>query len=270
MGDPNNIGDSWRTVGGQIINPDAPAGGGGAGSFRTTAGTLGVDDPFIPRLPSPDAPAARYVDPAIPLDADTPPPEKINTPPATTTGTTEVVSSQDELNDIDVKVEVLNDLFDPNLKDSGDADFSRDDVKGGFPGFNIVDGKITAFKGKFVFKGNLKIQAAFRTAGIREMKSAYGRGTTDADIKSGDVTLGFHEACHIIDYKDYIKDNPLPTPTFSVGMTPAQYTAAQNSFKTKYDKWYNECLANSEKLTDEVGNPTKSQHKANKQPKKKP
>ena len=50
----------WRNEDGQVVHPDAPPGGGGAGHFRS-AGTL-FGNPFMQGLPHPYAPAVRNLD----------------------------------------------------------------------------------------------------------------------------------------------------------------------------------------------------------------
>ena len=260
MADPNDIDASWLTVDGQIISPAAPAGGGGAGSFRIAAGTVGVNDPLIPELPSPDAPAARYMDPAIPLDAKDEPEEKINPPPVTVPGTTNILKKQDDIYDIDVDAVVLSDKVDTSLGGGGDTEFSSEEMTVQAPNFHLKDdGTIASFDAKFVFKGRMTIQVVYASSTERKETSAYGRGTTENDIKNGDKTVAFHESCHVADYQAFIKDNPLPMPTLKIGMTPKQYHAERTAFEGKYKKWNADILSDSNAKTDEVGKPTKSQ-----------
>ncbi len=53
--------DPWLNENGQVVYPDAPAGGGGPGAFRP-AGPL-CFYPYAEGLPHPDSPAARTLDP---------------------------------------------------------------------------------------------------------------------------------------------------------------------------------------------------------------
>jgi hypothetical protein len=49
--------------------------------------------------------------------------------------------------------------------------------------------------------------------------SAYGRGTTAADIAAGTTSLQFHEGQHGLDYVQYLRDHPFPTFRGRKGMT---------------------------------------------------
>jgi hypothetical protein len=53
--------DPWVTASRTVAHPDAPAGGGGFGSFRSPA-PLGTDGDLYDPVPHPLAPAARFVD----------------------------------------------------------------------------------------------------------------------------------------------------------------------------------------------------------------
>lgn len=262
MGDRNDIDASWLTFDGKVINPGAPAGGGGAGNFRIAAGPVGVDNPVFPALPSPDSPAGLYDDPAIPLDDDGNKPEqKINPPPVTATGEITKLEKQDDIYDVLVTVTVLNDTVDANSGTAGDTHFEIGPSPN-FGGYDQVDGKITGFKSKFTYRGDITVQVTYIADDEKTKKSAYGRGTTKKDIKEGNVTVGFHESCHVADFRSWLELHPLPMPKLSIGMTPQQYEAEQSKFTQKWTVLRDGLEPFSVKNTDEVGTPTKSQFEA--------
>jgi hypothetical protein len=83
--------------------------------------------------------------------------------------------------------------------------------------------------------------------------SAYGRGTTAADIAAGNTTLGFHEGNHGQDFQDYIAQNPLPSITLEVPATIAQYNRAIGAFNTEVSTYFTAMNEHSVAHTDEVG-----------------
>lgn len=92
--------------------------------------------------------------------------------------------------------------------------------------------------------------------------SAYGRGTTAADIAAGNTTLGFHEGSHGRDYLNFLVNNPFPTFTGTDGMTTQafqqamnQYTAACQSYSARIERF-------SEEQTDCVGITIEDHHAA--------
>jgi len=82
------------------------------------------------------------------------------------------------------------------------------------------DGLITKFfkgSGKsktpidFPSKLTITIQTRFADISTVDNNSAYGRGTTDQDIKWGGKTLRFHEGSHGKGYIDFIRSNSFPS-----------------------------------------------------------
>ena len=99
------------------------------------------------------------------------------------------------------------------------------------PEYAAEGGKITKFNGKFTFKGTITIQTNYAADSTSSTLSCYGRGTTDADVKNRDITLGFHESCHRADYQDFLKKHALPDPpAMSIGMKATDYDAAVKTF----------------------------------------
>ena len=101
----------------------------------------------------------------------------------------------------------------------------------------------------------LYIKTFFGTRASASDTSAYGRGTTAADIAAGNTSLGFHEGSHGQDYQDYIAQNPLPQFTLAVPATIRQYNAAMRTFNSEVSVYYADMSTHSETLTDLVGTP---------------
>lgn len=101
----------------------------------------------------------------------------------------------------------------------------------------------------------LYIKTFYGTRASSSDTSAYGRGTTTADIAAGNTTLGFHEGSHGQDYQDYIAQNPLPQFTLAVPATIRQYNAAMRAFNSEVATYYADMSAHSETHTDMVGTP---------------
>ncbi len=60
--------------------------------------------------------------------------------------------------------------------------------------------------------------------------SAYGRGTTTSDRSAGDTSLRFHEGSHGTRVLDFIRTNPLPLFSGTVGMSRTQFTIALRTY----------------------------------------
>ncbi|MEJ8840794.1 DUF4157 domain-containing protein [Lacibacter sp. H375] len=101
----------------------------------------------------------------------------------------------------------------------------------------------------------LYIKTFYGTRASSSDTSAYGRGTTAADIAAGNTTLGFHEGSHGQDYQDYIAQNPLPQFTLEVPATIRQYNAAMRTFNSDVSTYYADMSSHSETHTDMVGTP---------------
>jgi len=101
----------------------------------------------------------------------------------------------------------------------------------------------------------LYIKTFYGTRAAASDPSAYGRGTTAADIAAGNTTLGFHEGSHGQDYQDYIAQNPLPQFTLAVPATIRQYNAAMRVFNGEMRTYNSDMASHSETHTDMVGIP---------------
>ncbi len=101
----------------------------------------------------------------------------------------------------------------------------------------------------------LYIKTFYGTRASSSDTSAYGRGTTAADIAAGNTTLGFHEGSHGQDYQDYIAHNPLPQFILEVPATRRQYNAAMRAFNSEVNTYFAAMSTHSETHTDMVGTP---------------
>ena len=70
----------------------------------------------------------------------------------------------------------------------------------------------------FVWKGTMSIRTTYPKNFQSTDRSAYGRGT-QGDLQTGNVSLGFHEACHRNDYLAYLGKSQV----VAGGQTPEPY-----------------------------------------------
>lgn len=187
---------------------------------------------------------------ADPLDSNTPKPA--NLPPATSPRSLGIVKQvQNDLVDYKIDAEVIADGS-GGVSDGAKTSFSKPTSKA--PGYRAENGKITKFEGKFTFKGTVQIQTSYAANSNSKTLSCYGRGTTTTDVTNRDITLGFHESCHHVDYEAYLKANAPPDPpTMSVGMDAKDYDKSVDAFIKAVEKYWTDMTADSVQKTDEVG-----------------
>ena len=81
-----------------------------------------------------------------------------------------------------------------------------------------------------------------------------GRGSTDTDRAARNITVGFHEACHMADYQQFSTTNALPKFKGRVGDTKAVCEAAIDTFSTELNDYFGRTTAAfSTAHTNEVG-----------------
>lgn len=85
-------------------------------------------------------------------------------------------------------------------------------------------------------------------------RSAYGRGTTAADVAAGTTSLGFHEGMHGVDFLRFMAANPHPVFTGADGMTVAEFQAARTAYIAAWTAFFQEMEHQSVHGTDCVGN----------------
>jgi hypothetical protein len=128
--------------------------------------------------------------------------------------------------------------------------------------FDLKNGLVTKFKGPGATqkKITVEVQSAYEVGRREDPRdpgtSAYGRGTTAADIAAGTTSLQFHEAQHGLDYMEWIRTRPFPDWTGREGMTAAQANDAIKQYLAARNKWSKDMDAFSTQRTDCVGTPT--------------
>jgi hypothetical protein len=246
----NAVADPWVSSRGEdVAHPNAPLGGGGPGDSRA-ARPLGLTtDPFDP-LPHPLAPDSKKLDPnllgdkAEALDAVDPQPAPVVTiDQSKTINWVSVTIKADATggSGTGAKTSLSMDAGEKPDADTDEAGTKITKVTGPAP-------KITA-----------TIQTKYASGASASGKSAYGRGTTDDDKAKGNVTLGFHESCHRQDHQDFIKNHTLPKFGGKAGQSVTDYNAAYDTYVEAVGTYQASSDTNSFNVTDEVGNPTKSQ-----------
>lgn len=261
----------WISREGEVVHPDAPAGSGGLGRFRTP-GSLGAEgnDPFDVRHPR--APSVRFEalsgeeKAAVLADGVKSNEKPRNPPPKTVPGKT-VLRKLLPAFDLDVTLEIVAD------DDAGTISGAKTFLDGSGVeltgiGYEIVPApgqtqpkptdKVAALTGKVKIAGTATIKIVYGTVlGQRvrpEEEASWGRGTTPEDKAAKDITIGFHESCHRDDYVAYLSANlPIQSHSFRVGMTVAQYEAEVARIGKAIDDWFKAAETVSRTKTDEVG-----------------
>ena len=250
-----------------FAHPRVPSDPGGPGFFRSApqnADTLAGFDDNPELFTHPMAPVkldAQPGGPATQLDASADAKEvKVAPlpPPATKEEVKDVFVETTDKHEINVKIEVFKDgKFDQ--KDVAETKFDGKPVAITFPtaNYEFVEGvkKIKSLTGKFMLKGNIKVKTLYGPNAAATDLSHYGRGTTEEDKKSGNVTLGFHEHCHRMDFLKFSVDKKGKIPKFSiaVGDTEDDYNNAVQTWNEDWVAWLKEVDDASFQATDEVG-----------------
>ena len=261
----------WISREGDVVHPDAPAGSGGLGKFRT-AGSLGSEgnDPFgarHPQSPSVRIDALTGDEKAEVLGEGVKVTEKERNPPPKTVPGQQSVKKVLPSFDLDVTIDILAD----NSAGTGagaktELNGSKVLLSGISYEINPAPGqtdtkptdKVTVLTGKAKISGTATIQVVYgTTGGVRvkpEEEASWGRGTTAGDAATKDITVGFHEACHRDDYISYLKANqPIQSASYRIGMTVAQFEAESDRIAAAIDSWFKAAETASRTKTDEVG-----------------
>jgi len=235
--DPNYIG--WM---GQVAHPDSPAGGGGPGGFSRSWSeeSEGIS------LPLGKTSGALQI---VPMETETPKPP--NPPPATKPRSLGMlVVESTEFLDVSIEAKLVADG-----KSASGINTSVGKPASSSPGYETdADGKISKFLGKFKWRGVIDIQTVYGPESTASDVSCYGRGTKKDDVQNRDITLGFHEHQHQLDYINYLQNHSLPAlPAMRIGMTPTEYTDETTRFKDELDQYWKDMEADTIANTDEVG-----------------
>ena len=260
----------WISREGDVVHPDAPAGSGGLGRFRIPGG-LGAEanGPFGARHPK--APSIRFEtlsggEKAEVLDGGVTviEPER-NPPPVTVPEEFALKASAKARIRINAKARVVADGKKPNpAGDAGARTFlDPSAVAATPPQFALPPNApdpppdtqaITGVVGDIVVEGTATLQVQYGDDAKAKAPAAWGRGTTDDDVQKKDTTVGFHESCHVADYKEYLKLTPIPIPDgIFKAKTVGQWKAAASAIDAAVEKHFEDCEAASRAKTDEVG-----------------
>lgn len=182
-------------------------------------------------------------------------------PPKTTPGKVAIRNSKTPQLEIDVKADVLADTKSAKIKGGETTFLPVGKLSGGnlytTPSYSWIRKgglkTVNKISGPVQIKGTVRIQTAYGPKANPADRSAYGRGTTPEDERTGNTSLGFHEACHRSDYIKYLKTKAFPVFSGKVGMTEQQYKQAQTSFVKSMSAYFKEMEIYSQRLTDEVG-----------------
>jgi hypothetical protein len=238
------IDSEWLGWTGRVAHPDSPLGGGGPGFFSRLPimGRSAFEVPSARPLGSHDD---------IPVGAE--PTSPAREPPIVSSERPlgKLLSVQSEFVDIELDAMLL--------ADSGGGTKTTETLPRfpvpAAPGYGRdKEGKITSFTGKLIWRGTITIQTLYAAGAKPKDGSCYGRGTTDADVASRDITLGFHESRHRQDYIDYLRTHPLPKPpSLVLGMKASDYEVTRKAFIDAVSAYQRDMKQVSVQNTDEVG-----------------
>lgn len=255
MGDAENSPSPWIGREGDLAHPNAAAGGGGDGKFKR-AGALGGDGNDADPVRHPQSPSARVDGLSAPetVQLDSPGVKitdvKRNPPPATAPGVVHTIKSGNH----DISVEVLADGTTTSSGAKTNLDGTGLAIT--FPEFESSTAKpdvVDKLKGVYSVKGKVTIQVLYGSDAKAADGAAWGRGTTSSDITAMDTTVGFHESCHMADFKAAMK-KPFP-PAFGgkVGQKTTDYDAECTKTENAIEQFFKDAEAASRTNTDETG-----------------
>lgn len=266
----DEIPNPWVGSSGDVAHPESPRGGGGTGNFRLP-GTVDGDGKQSVTIPQPNTLMGRNhvlsEEEVLALEESKKPQPKKNPPPKTKPKTIFRKAAKNIHNvEVDLTIKILNDLTGQTDVPSGRAKAGPvfDSMTAGFEWAEIAVDKATkkviAVAGVNKLQGLIELQIRYASGVKPDQKTAYGRGTTASDIAKGDITIGFHEHCHIDDWLGYLKSKDLPLEfEGKVGMTTTEYQQKQQDLEDKFQQFIHAGDALTLSQTDEVGNPTLSE-----------
>lgn len=244
---------SWFGWTESVAHPDANRGGGGPGRFAQAGPLASADEDLLgdlpqgSRLPHPQRPRPMSDDAAESSGL------KKNPPPGTTLEEFDLLSRDEPFVKVKIKAKVLADgkTTDADTDAVTDVAIPAYDLAGAFSDDNVTVSKFTKV---FTWKGTIEIKTVYGPDATSSGLSCYGRGTTKGDVKSGDITIGFHESCHRADYVAYLRAHDLPEPPkLTIGMTMVAFDKAMTDFVKAFDAYHPAMKADSKRKTDEVG-----------------
>ena len=135
--------------------------------------------------------------------------------------------------------------------------------------FGTRKGRITSVTGPGT--PTVRIRTRYARGANPEGPSAYGRGTTSADVAGGRVTpasttLRFHEGNHGLDYMEFFGSNRPPQFTGAAGMTTEEFRTAMREWRTATRQYSDDVNAFSRRNTDCVGTTIDDHHTSEARP----
>lgn len=127
-----------------------------------------------------------------------------------------------------------------------DFNFNRHNIN-----FRSRNGVVSSFTGPGTPR--VHIRTTYGRGVTSTSTSGYGRGTTQADIRTGSTSVGFHEGRHGLDYLTFFQQNPFPQFTGRVGMSETDFRAAMQTYRTAKEQYIQNLRQFSERRTDCVG-----------------
>ncbi len=220
----NAVPSSWINHSGRVAHPDAPAGAGGGGSFRSSS-TLGiVQDGEM--LPDPQAPSARTVDPGlVQLAGETEVAKAKRQPPPTIAS-----DAADEVVHGIVTLKLKADETGVSGIVGAHTSLSENNNGGQINIHSDDQGNVDNVTNDLAWTIEIITQYG---SGNPDDDAAYGRGTTKPDKDAGNVTLGFHESCHREDLLNYFRTEPIPVLDIDFKNKKIK-TATANAARTAY------------------------------------
>lgn len=97
------------------------------------------------------------------------------------------------------------------------------------------------------------IQTTWGPGARPELDAKYGRGTTDQDKYDRNTTFRFHESRHGEDWLEFLRQNPLPAFTGTVGMTKVDYQRAIDAWGAEITAYNRRAVEFSIRRSDCVG-----------------
>jgi len=171
--------------------------------------------------------------------------------------------------EVNLTISILEDLTDQSGVAAGYAQTGA--VEDSFTaGFNWADitvdnqsNKVTAIDGTNILEGLIELRISYASGVNPEQTVAYGRGTTSEDKVNGDITIGFHEHCHLNDWWNYLRSAKLPLDfKGKKEMLATDYAQKQTDLENKFEEFITAGDTLTVAQTDEVGKPTRSEYLA--------
>ena len=119
------------------------------------------------------------------------------------------------------------------------------------PAYDTKGDKVSKINGTASLE--ITIQTVYAPEADPKSTSAYGRGTTKGDKKSGNTTLRFHEGSHGTFVFNYLAAHSVPSFTGAVGQTAEKFSEASDKYIEKVAEYMAKLDAANELAVDCTG-----------------